>query len=653
MPLATAAIAAAAVSVPSLMYLNAKHQVGKDLNALLTGVAMQRDVNARRKLPLSPLHGPKLCCPFRPVQLGLLEGTPVKKNRISPWFRFQETVRKYSTAEAIWTPQRSYSFSEVYTRSCQYAAWLLDLGVTPGELVVLYMQNSPDMLCVWLACWSLGSAPAFINYNLSGEALAHTVQVSKAQVIISDADIAHKLDAVQGSLGAEQRIVPLDEAAQAQAFRTTPDAPDAAYAAAVKMTDTALMLYTSGTSGYPKACPMAYSMVCTGMAGRLSSGLCTTPGPNGDRWYNCMPLYHGTGGITSMIAICGGITLCLAKKFSVTNFWKEIRQSRATLFVYVGETARYLLGAPPSPLDRAHNVKVIWGNGMRPDVWTAFQERFGIECICEFFGASEGVLGLQNQARGPFLATAVGYEGGLMRFLLRKKYFTAALDPETGEPFRDPTTGLIVEAPLSVGGELMVQLENESQFSGYYGNPEATEKRLARDVRRKGDVFYRTGDALRRDEDGRWFFMDRLGDTFRWKSENVSTSEVSAVVGALPGIPEAVVYGVLVPRHDGRAGCARLYAPNGPSSLDYASLLQSLQKSLPKYAVPLFLRVSSKPAETTGNNKFIKTALQKEGVNPELVDKADTLMWAPPGAQKYVEFTQADYARLEAGQARL
>ncbi|KAJ6166743.1 hypothetical protein N7470_002190 [Penicillium chermesinum] len=607
MPLATAAIAAAAVSVPSLMYLNAKHQVGKDLNALLTGVAMQRDVNARRKLPLSPFMGQSSVAHSDPSSSAYLK---------EPQSRRIESRR-----------------GSVFKRPSA------NLGVTPGELVVLYMQNSPDMLCVWLACWSLGSAPAFINYNLSGEALAHTVQVSKAQVIISDADIAHKLDAVQGSLGAEQRIVPLDEAAQAQAFRTTPDAPDAAYAAAVKMTDTALMLYTS--------------MVCTGMAGRLSSGLCTTPGPNGDRWYNCMPLYHGTGGITSMIAICGGITLCLAKKFSVTNFWKEIRQSRATLFVYVGETARYLLGAPPSPLDRAHNVKVIWGNGMRPDVWTAFQERFGIECICEFFGASEGVLGLQNQARGPFLATAVGHEGGLMRFLLRKKYFTAALDPETGEPFRDPTTGLIVEAPLSVGGELMVQLENESQFSGYYGNPEATEKRLARDVRRKGDVFYRTGDALRRDEDGRWFFMDRLGDTFRWKSENVSTSEVSAVVGALPGIPEAVVYGVLVPRHDGRAGCARLYAPNGPSSLDYASLLQSLQKSLPKYAVPLFLRVSSKPAETTGNNKFIKTALQKEGVNPELVDKADTLMWAPPGAQKYVEFTQADYARLEAGQARL
>ncbi|KAF9892609.1 hypothetical protein FE257_001011 [Aspergillus nanangensis] len=611
-----AAVGIAGASLTSIAYLNAKYQLGKDFTSLMTGIQAKREWNAR-----------------------------VKKSRISPWFLFLESTEKYAEHEALWTPERGYTFAETYTRSCQYASWLQQLGGVPRQKIAIYMENSADMVFLWMACWAIGACPAFINYNLTGDALAHTVKISTSTIIVSDVALAPNLHAVQDQFASDQTIYPLDEETKDRIFQMPCVRPDDSLAQIAELHDACIMLYTSGTSGFPKACPMSFNMLAFGMVARLKGGACTTPGPGGDRWYNCMPLYHGTGGISTLIAICGGITACLTKKFSVSNFWEEIRQSRATLFIYVGETARYLLSAPPSPLDKVHHVKGMYGNGMRPDVWTRFQERFGIDTVCEFFGASEGVLALSNRARGPFLATAVGHDGLLMRFLMRNKYFAAALDPETGDMQRDPTTGFVVPRSFPEGGELLYALADEREFTGYHENPAATEKRLARNVRRRGDVYYRTSDALRRDKDGRWFFMDRLGDTFRWKSENVSTTEVSAVMGQLPGIVEAVVYGVLVPGHDGRAGCARLYIPPGAqATVNYAQLLKALRQMLPKYAVPVFLRVSGKPAETTGNNKIIKSSLQKEGIDLELTSGEDRLLWAPPGANEYVEFTPADYS---------
>lgn len=264
---------------------------------------------------------------------------------------------------------------------------------------------------------------------------------------------------------------------------------------------------------------------------------------------------------------------------------------------------------------------------------------------------------------------------------MRNKYFTAALDPETGDIQRDPKTGLVIESPLSIGGELMQALDDEKLFGGYHDNPAATEKRLARNVRRNGDVYYRTGDSLRRDENGLWFFMDRLGDTFRWKSENVSTTEVAAVVGSIPGIQEAVVYGVSVPGNDGKAGCARIYlTQNTATSFDWSMLLRyvmkrqeqysgqrgcarilsltsgnrTLRDRLPKYAVPIFLRISDKPAPTTTNNKFIKGPLQKQGIDVRSITAdGDSMMWAKPDADAYVDFTAEDYATLLESQPKL
>lgn len=246
-----------------------------------------------------------------------------------------------------------------------------------------------------------------------------------------------------------------------------------------------------------------------------------TTGVKGDGggWYICMPMYHGTAGTSLVGCMTGGVRCAIGRRFSVRNFWQDIHDSKAECFVYVGETARYLLAAPPSPLDRDHNLKAMYGNGMRPDVWRKFMDRFNIPCVNEFFNSTEGMLSLLNVCRGPFHDAHVGHHGALMRYALRDQLVPVEIDHENGDGiWRDPQTGFAKRNAYEQGGEILVACRSQADFTGYHNNPQATDQRFVRDVFREGDLYYRTGDALRRDEDGRWFFMDRLGDTFRWKS---------------------------------------------------------------------------------------------------------------------------------------
>jgi acyl-CoA synthetase (AMP-forming)/AMP-acid ligase II len=333
-----------------------------------------------------------------------------------------------------------------------------------------------------------------------------------------------------------------------------------------------------------------------------------------------------------------GVTLCIGKKFSTSKFWTDVRDSNSTAFVYVGETARYLLANPPSELDKKHNVRVMFGNGMRPDVWHRFVDRFGIETVAEFFNSTEGVFALINICRGPYLATAVGHHGAIQRRRLNNTFIPVEIDRETNKIARDPETGFAKRKPYEVGGEIIVQLPTEKAFVGYYNNPEATNKMFERNVFKKGDIFYRTGDALRRTEDGRWFFLDRLGDTYRWKSENVSTAEVSEAFGGYPGIVEANVYGVEVPGHDGRAGCAALYIdPAQRPTFDFNALLAHARERLPKYAVPVFIRVLSN-LTTMHNNKQNKVPLRNDGIDLRKIQERTDQEAAEKGLSEDVKY---------------
>jgi acyl-CoA synthetase (AMP-forming)/AMP-acid ligase II len=384
-----------------------------------------------------------------------------------------------------------------------------------------------------------------------------------------------------------------------------------------------------------------------------------------------MPLYHSTALLLGFVhTLSVGATFAISRKFSTSLFWDEVRRHKATIIQYVGETCRYLLSAPVRTdpvtgenLDRKHHVRVAFGNGLRPDVWNRFKERFGIETIAEFYGATEGTMAMWNLSRNDYSMGAIGRSGALYNLILGRTIAIVEVDHETGLPYRDPITGFCVRVRPDEPGELLFKLPPKdvgSRFQGYYGDQESSSKKVMRSVFGKDDAWFRTGDVVRWDRENRVYFMDRIGDTFRWKSENVSTAEVAQVVGLHPAVLESNVYGVQLPHHEGRAGCAAVVfkpsavvgEPNGlPTSETLKSLAQHVRQGLPKYALPLFIRVVRNGAiQTTGTNKQQKNRLREEGVDPAKIG-SDTIFWLR--GDSYVRFGPKEWKKLQAGGVKL
>jgi acyl-CoA synthetase (AMP-forming)/AMP-acid ligase II len=377
-----------------------------------------------------------------------------------------------------------------------------------------------------------------------------------------------------------------------------------------------------------------------------------------------MPLYHATATVMAVIpAIIHGYTVAIGHKFSNKTFWPEVRASGATVIQYVGETCRYLLAAPPlldpetgANLDKDNKVRLAFGNGLRPDVWERFKERFDIDTIAEFYSATEGVSALWNLSRNQYSSGAIGRAGSLSKFLARKSMAIVKIDYITEEPARDPdNNNFCIRVPPNTPGELLYALDPaniESTFLGYFENSQATSKKVLRDVFAKGDAWFRTGDAIRNDAEGRFYFVDRIGDTYRWRGENVSTLEVSEALGHFPAIEEANVYGIPVPHHDGNAGCAAITLRDrqDPSPSLLQDLASHTSKTLPKFAVPLFLRVT-KELVTTGNNKQQKHGLKQQGIDPSKISGEDKLFWLRDGT--YQEFGPPQWSKLNAGEVKL
>lgn len=378
-----------------------------------------------------------------------------------------------------------------------------------------------------------------------------------------------------------------------------------------------------------------------------------------------MPLYHSSANFLSFCTtLLAGSTQALGRKFSTTTFWSEVRASGATSIQYVGETLRYLLAAPPQidpatgeNLDRKHAVQVAFGNGLRPDIWNEFKERFGVEAICEFYAATEGNLGTWNLSKNDFTAGAIGRNGWLYNIIMGLNITLVQVDWDTDAPYRDPKTKRCKKVPSGEPGELLFRLPSNdplSRFQGYYGNKEATASKVLRDVFSKGDAWFRTGDIVRWDSEGRVYFHDRIGDTFRWKAENISTAEVSHALGLHAAVQEANVYGVSLPHHDGRAGCAAIFFSSPPSEETMTSLAAHVRSTLPKYAQPLFLRVVQEMGggQITGTNKQQKHTLREAGVKPGADDEGMGVVYWLKG-ERYVEFREKDWEELEGGRVRL
>ncbi|KAL2125879.1 hypothetical protein VTI74DRAFT_2368 [Chaetomium olivicolor] len=335
--------------------------------------------------------------------------------------------------------------------------------------------------------------------------------------------------------------------------------------------------------------------------------------------------------------LAAGNTVCIAPKFSASTFWHDVRDSGAMWFVNT-------------------SVHSVFGNGLRPDVWQRFKESFGITQVFEFFNNTEAMLALNNPSMNDCTAHAVGHHGFLQRWMYNRYYVPVAIDAETGEIMRDRKTGLVVRMPYEVGGEILVRQLPQRSFAGYWRDAEVTEKKVARDVLTKGDRYYRSGDALPGiTRAGGFSWTGRLGDTFRWKGENVSTAEVSEALGRYPGVLEANVYDVLLPQHDGKAGAAAIHIdPALKEAFDHQDFLRHARTHLPRYAVPLFLRHVQAPYSTQ-NNKQNRMPLKQEGVHPEKVAAGDKIFWIECYGKgtMYMPFTRRDWEDLHLGKAKL
>ena len=414
--------------------------------------------------------------------------------------------------------------------------------------------------------------------------------------------------------------------------------PSRALRAHLRGKDDCLFIYTSGTTGLPKATKITNSRLQIML--RTFIAPCYT-GPR-DRVYITLPLYHGTGGICGVgQALMSGASIVLRRKFSASAFWDDVVDQGVTSIVYIGELCRYLLNQPPHPKERLHHLKTGFGNGLRAEIWTEFRERFNISHLVEFYAATDGNVNLMS------IDGTVGAVGRIPKWL--KSRFDhvefVKYDLETQDVVRGPD-GFAIRAEANEAGEMLGRMqEDEFEFAGYH-DPEATEKKILRNVFEPGDRWLRTGDLMRKDEEGYVYFVDRTGDTFRWKGENVSTSEVSNALSLIDGIATANVYGVEIPGTDGKAGMAAITL-NG--DVDFESLHYELSASLPSYAIPIFLRIQ-REAETTGTLKFRKVELMTEGFSPDLVD--DPIWMYHPERRQYVPFTQDRYDSLKSGAFR-
>ncbi|KIX98820.1 uncharacterized protein Z520_05281 [Fonsecaea multimorphosa CBS 102226] len=560
---------------------------------------------------------------------------------------------------------RSFTWRTFWGATKRIANWLIEdsatggVGVQKGDIVAMDGGNSPEYVMLWFAIEAVGASPAFINCNLTGTPLTHCVKLCDSKVLIADVAIRGLVDPVrQGLEGDGVRVLwyHTDFFDELKVDKPLPKDRQCGH----KPGGIAGLIYTSGTTGLPKATVMTKGREIN-TARTIALYLRLKPGV---RMYTALPLYHGSAHSLCVIpAIYAGSTVVLGRKFSHKTFWPEVRSSGAHIIQYVGEMCRYLVNAPPHPDDRNHNVRRALGNGMRPDVWEAFRQRFGVETINEFYGATEGVGTCFNENRGPFGRNAVTRRGLLWHLMNGHREVRVQINIETEEVVRGPD-GFAVRSKIGEAGELLSKLDPaapNTTFAGYYKNKPAGDKRMISDVFQKGDLWFRSGDLTREDADGCVYFVDRLGDTFRWKSENVSTNEVAECLVHFEQVAEVNVYGVEVPNADGRAGCAAIVLAEGLSedTFDFGGFARHALETLPRYAVPIFIRVV-KEIQYTGTMKMEKAKMRKEGIDPDKIHAAaqaggtpDSVYWLPPGKQAYVPFTVADWVSVKKGGVKL
>ncbi len=559
----------------------------------------------------------------------------------------EELAARQGDSPALLSERECFSFCELAGRSNQYCRWALERDIKKGDVVGLLMTSRPEYFALWLGIAAAGGVVALLNTNLQSSALSHCINVVRPKHIVASGELVDELATALPELTCAPEI--WIHGANHATFRRIDDLVFGLPATLsfserpqLSVDDLALYIYTSGTTGLPKAAKVSHGRILQWshwFAGMLDVQ------PD-DRMYNCLPMYHSIGGVLVPGAtLVGGGSVVIRDTFSASQFWNDVARWDCTMFQYIGEFCRYLYLTAPSPNERNHRIRIACGNGLSPDVWQGFQERFQIPRILEFYASTEGGLSLFNAEGVP------GSIGRIPSFLAhRLSPALVRFDPEKGEAIRDDRGFCIRCAPNEPGEALAPILIDSSQtgsrFEGYT-DVQASEKKLMRDVFEQGDVWVRTGDLMRKDERGFYYFVDRIGDTFRWKGENVATTEVAEAISSFPGIQHAIVYGVKVAGSEGRVGMAAVTFEGRP---DLSALRQHLIRRLPSYARPAFFRISNH-CQVTGTFKYSRSELVNQGYNPGSM--RDAIYFDNPETQSLQPVDQALFATIEAGEVRL
>lgn len=559
--------------------------------------------------------------------------------------RLEERAADSTDVPFILFEDQSISFAEANARANRVAHAVLEAGIEPGDVVALMMLNRPEFLLIWLGLAKAGIVTALINTSATGDVLAHAFHQVKARAIVVGSELAEAVAAIDAD-DRPQMIFEHSEigddrsgngwrdlnAAIAAASDTD---PAASLRGNVVMADPLYYIFTSGTTGLPKAANMSHMRFLNAgemMAGLMDFGEC-------DTFYCFLPLYHGAGGmVVPSVALAEGRPFVLRRKFSRSEFWKDVRVHKITATYYIGEVIRYLLVTPPSPDDRDHSLRVMCGAGLKADVWRAFMDRFGVENVIEGLGSTEANYGITN------VDNRIGSVGRLP-YPEATNVRILKWDMENGTHARDAENKMILAGPHEVG-EVVAEVLGGTGVGGFfegYTSEEATENKLMRDLFTPGDKWFRSGDLVRFDEEDYFFFVDRVGDTFRWKSENVATQEVETILSDFLGPSIINIYGVEVPQTEGRAGMAALTYADAVD-FDPAAFYRFAAEHLAHYAVPVFVRIVAEAAMTT-TFKLRKVDVQREGYDPAAVN-GDPLFVADPEAKTYVPLTPASLARL-------
>jgi fatty-acyl-CoA synthase len=559
-----------------------------------------------------------------------------------------ERADQLGEAPALLSDGDCLTYRALAERSNRYARWALDQGLAKGDVVGLLMPNRPEYMAIWLGISRVGGVVALLNTNLAGPSLAHCINIVAPSHIIVAAELIDPLTAALGDVSSAatiwahgtghddfRRIDGELERYGGGALHGTERRP-------LTIEDRALYIYTSGTTGLPKAANVSHARLM--QWSHWFAGMMDTR--SSDRLYSCLPMYHSVGGVLAPGAVLvGGGSIVVRDTFSARQFWSDVLRWDCTLFQYIGELCRYLLHTEPHPDETAHRIRMCCGNGLRPDIWSDFKSRFRIPRIFEFYAATEGNVSLFNIEGKP------GAIGRIPSYLAHR--FPATLvkfDVEKGEPVRNEQGFCTRSAPNEVGeaiGRLLGDPSNVgARFEGYTSQ-EASETKILRHVFEPDDAWFRTGDLMRRDEKGYFYFVDRIGDTFRWKGENVATCEVSEAICAFPGVRQANVYGVTIPGTDGRAGMAVLVVD---AALDLVAFRAHLVEHLPDYACPLFLRIRNE-MDVTATFKYTKNDYVRQGYDP--IATADAIYFNAREREEFVRLDKGLYDRIHSGQIRL